>query len=387
MDYSDSSALSSAVSALRRLPPLVTTKEIKALKQHVAEAALGKRFLLMGGDCAERFADCYSQRIVNQMEILVQVSGILAQRAGKPVTHIGRIAGQYAKPRSANLEMRDGVCLPAFRGDIYNQTAFTAEARNPDPKRLLMAYRHAATTLYCLRHHMVMDHFTTHEGLALEYEAAQTYQEPQSNQWYDLTTHLPWIGERTLALDSAHVAFFRGIANPIGIKLGPSVSPAKLLALMEVLDPDQQPGRLTLIHRFGVDQIGTHLPTLLEAVQRSGRVPCWCCDPMHGNTEITASGVKTRRFDAILGELELAFAIHARMGTLLGGMHLELTGEHVTECLGGECAITEEELGHAYKSTVDPRLNARQSVELAQRSSQWIASSTTLGVRQRVWDR
>jgi len=400
------------------LPPLVTSLEILTLKRHLAEAAEGKRFLLQGGDCAESFAECDSTTITNRLKVLLQMSVVLVHGLKLPVVRVGRFAGQYAKPRSADLEERNGVSLPSYRGDIVNAPEFTADARRPDPERLLRAHAHSAMTMNFVRalidggfadlHHpeywdlgwvehsplqrgyrrMVeaigesvrfmetlagetlgsftrVDFFTSHEALLLHYEEAVTRQVPRNPGWFNLSTHFPWIGMRTAALDGAHAQYCRGIQNPVGLKVGPTVTPDQLLPVIDFLNPHNDPGKLTLIHRMGAAKIGTALPPLLEAVRREGKQVLWCADPMHGNTESTANGYKTRRFDNIRSELDQAFDIHNAAGTRLGGVHLELTGENVTECMGGARDLTETDLERAYKSTVDPRLNYEQSLEIA----------------------
>ncbi len=415
--YDDAAELEEASARLSRLPPLVTSWEVLALKQSLAEAQEGQRFVLQGGDCAESFADCTSPVISNRLKVLLQMSLVLVHGMKKPVLRVGRFAGQYAKPRSTDLEVRDGVSLPSFRGDLVNGQAFTAAARRPDPQRMIQAHAHSALTMNFVRalidggfadlHHpeywdlawvdraplaaeyrqMVagigdslrfmetlagpisgfskVDFFTSHEALLLHYEQALTRQVPRHPGWFNLSTHFPWIGMRTAALDGAHVEYFRGIRNPIAVKVGPTVTAAQLLPLIEALNPEEEPGRLTLIHRMGNARITEALPPLLDAVKRAGRRVLWIADPMHGNTESTSNGYKTRRFDNIRGELDKAFDIHAAAGTLLGGVHLELTGEDVTECMGGARDLSETDLDRAYKSMVDPRLNYEQSLELA----------------------
>ena len=417
-NYPDAAALHAAVDALRNLPPLVTSFEILTLKQLLAEAAEGKRFLLQGGDCAESFSECDSNTISNRLKVLLQMSVVLIHGLKLPVVRLGRFAGQYAKPRSADLETRGDTTLPSYRGDIVNAPEFTAAARTPDPARLLRGHAHSAMTINFVRalidggfadlHHpeywelgwmqhaplqaeyrrMVtaigesvrfmetlageplgsfsrVDFYTSHEALVLHYEAALTRQVPRQQGWFNLSTHFPWIGMRTAALNGAHIEYCRGIRNPIGLKVGPSVTPEQLLPVLEALDPDNEPGRLTLIHRMGADRIGSVLPPLIRAVASAGRRVLWCADPMHGNTESTSNGYKTRRFENIRSELDSAFDIHRAEGSHLGGVHLELTGENVTECLGGARDLTETDLERAYKSTVDPRLNYEQSLELA----------------------
>lgn len=425
VEYPDPSALRQTLLELAALPPLVTSWEIESLKSQLAEAQQGRRFLLQGGDCDERFDDCRPDPIAGKLKILLKMSLILIFGRNQRVIRVGRFAGQYAKPRSSNMETRDGVALPSYRGDLVNRPEFTAEARTPDPRRLLLGYERAAMTLNYirglvdggfadLRHPELWDidfvqhaaqprdylaiveavggavrfmetvtgapigdlnrveFFTSHEGLHLDYEQGQTRQEPpgdrpaaRDGRWYNLTTHFPWIGDRTRAIDGAHVEYFRGIANPIGLKVGPTMTPEQLTELIEILNPDDEPGRLTLIHRFGVERIAECLPPLIEAVRRRRRTVLWCCDPMHGNTLATRSGVKTRDFDDILGELRRAFAIHQQMGSILGGVHFELTGENVTECIGGARGLAESDLATAYRSDVDPRLNYEQALEMA----------------------
>ncbi len=418
VDYPDAVALREALIELAQLPPLVTSWEVERLKGQLAEAARGERFLLQGGDCSERFVDCRADRLASKLKILLKMSIVLVYGSKRRVIRVGRFAGQYAKPRSSGTETRDGLTLPAYRGNLINRSEFTAEARTPNPELLLRGYERAALTLNFirglidggfadLRHPELwdlefvnhssqpeeyreivgaigeavtfldtvagrrlgeldrVDFFTSHEGLHLDYEQAQTRRVPRRPGWYDLSTHLPWIGDRTRGLEDAHVEFFRGIRNPIGMKVGPSCTAAELLALTERLNPENEPGRLTLIHRFGVAQIGNCLPPLIETIARAGRHVLWCCDPMHGNTITTQSGVKTRSFDDILGELNHAFDIHHELGSILGGVHFELTGDNVTECLGGARGLTETDLSKAYLTDVDPRLNYEQSLETA----------------------
>ena len=416
--YADLAALDRVEKKLSRLPPLVTSWEVERLKEQLAAAARGEMFLLQGGDCCESFDDCQSAIIARKLKVLLQMSLVLVYGCKKPLIRVGRFAGQYAKPRSSDTETRNGLTLPSFRGTNINQSGFTVADRTPEPELLLRGYEHAALTLNFCRglleggfadlHHpeywnldfvngaeqageyqktvdaigqavrfmeMVchvpvseltrVEFFTSHEGLHLLYEQAQTRQVPRREGWYNLSTHYPWIGERTRQLDGAHVEYFRGLSNPIGVKIGPSVTPAELLALVERLNPQDEPGRLTLIHRFGSGRIAGCLPPLIEAVQQSKKTVLWCCDPMHGNTISTPSGVKTRSFDEIRAELAEAFQIHRRCGSILGGIHLELTGDTVTECIGGSRGLSEADLATAYRSEVDPRLNYEQALELA----------------------
>ncbi len=416
--YPDPERLEAAVRELGSLPPLVTSWEVERLKGQLAEVAKGRRFLLQGGACAERLDQCRAEIITNKLKVLLQMSLVLTYGLKRRVIRVGRFAGQYAKPRSEDTETRDGVTLPSYRGDLVNAPGFTEAERTPDPERLLRGYEASALTLNFIRslaeggfadirhpeywdlgfvehsprareyQRMVesisdsvrfmelladaevsemsrVDFFTSHEGLHLPYEQAVTRQVPHREGWFNLGTHLPWIGMRTCDLGGAHVEYYRGIRNPIGIKIGPEMTPEWLIGLMKILDPDAEPGRLTLIHRFGVGRVGACLPPLIEAVSASGRRPVWCCDPMHGNTERTAEGIKTRRFDNILGEVEQAFDIHHEMGSYLGGIHVELSGDNVTECVGGARGLAEADLRRAYESRVDPRLNYEQSLEMA----------------------
>ncbi len=416
--YPDAAALQRALTQLARLPPLVTSWEIENLKHQLAEATRGERFLLQGGDCSESFEDCESAAIASKLKILLQMSLVLVQGGKKRVIRIGRFAGQYAKPRSADTETRDGVTLPSYRGDMINCPAFGLAERTPNPDLLLRAYERSGLTINFIRslieggfadlHHpeywelgfvantphaaeymrMVqtigeslrfmetltgyvladinrVDFFTSHEGLHLCYEQAQTRQVPRRTGWYNLSTHFPWIGERTRALNGAHVEYFRGIANPIGVKIGPAVTPDEALALAAAVNPQNEPGRLTFIHRFGASKVEQCLPRLAEALRREGLQVLWCCDPMHGNTETTRDGIKTRRFENILRELEKSYRILKDCGTHLGGVHFELTGDNVTECIGGASGVTEADLGRDYRTQLDPRLNYEQSMEMA----------------------
>ncbi|GAB3382704.1 3-deoxy-7-phosphoheptulonate synthase class II [Lysobacter fragariae] len=416
--YPDAAALEGVLQEMHALPPLVTSWEILALQKQIAEAQEGKRFLLQGGDCAEVFDGCTPEVISNRLKVLLQMSLVLVHGLRLPVVRVGRFAGQYAKPRSTDTETRDDLTLPSYRGDIINGPDFTLEARTPDPRRMVKAHARSAMTMNFIRslidggfadlHHPEywnlswVDHspladeyqrmvdgvgdavrfmetlsgaevhnlnrvefYTSHEALLLPYEESQTRQVPRQWGWFNLSTHFPWIGMRTAQLDGAHIEYFRGIRNPIGLKVGPSVTPDQLMRVIDVLNPDDEPGRLTLIHRMGAGQIAQKLPALLDTVKREGRRVLWICDPMHGNTESTSNGYKTRRFDNIRGELEQAFDLHAAAGTRLGGTHLELTGEDVTECLGGARELTETDLERAYRTCVDPRLNYEQALEIA----------------------
>ena len=416
--YPDSEALREVVGQLGKLPPLVTSWEVERLKDYVAQASRGEAFVLQGGDCAENFEECESNNIANKLKILLQMSLVLLFGGKKKVIRVGRFAGQYAKPRSSDMETRGDESLPSYRGDMVNNLRFTSEDRIPDPQRLLRAYERSAMTMNFIRslaaggfadlNHpeywrrdfvrdeslleeyqaMVdalrnsigfvesvmgsgdseisrVDFYCSHEGLHLEYEAAQTRQVPRRDGWYNLSTHMPWIGERTRGLDGAHVEYFRGLVNPIGVKISQAIDPGELVDLIKALNPAGEPGRLSLIHRMGNSNISDALPRLIEAVRESGGEAMWICDPMHGNTESTSGGLKTRNFDNILGELQQAMDIHRDCGSRLGGVHFELTGDDVTECIGGACGLTESDLSTAYTTQVDPRLNAGQALEMA----------------------
>jgi 3-deoxy-7-phosphoheptulonate synthase len=417
-EYGDAAALERTLGELGQLPPLVTSWEIVSLHEQMADAARGRRFVLQGGDCAERFADCTSPRIANMLKILLQMSLVMVVGAQRPVVRVGRFGGQYAKPRSSGYEERDGVRLPSYRGDLVNDPAFTVEARTPDPQRLLRGYERSALTLNFIRalvkggfadlhhpeyfdldwvehspladeyHRMVatigdslrfmenvlgvragetdrIDFFTSHEALHLGYEEAQTRRVPRRPGWFNLSTHFPWVGQRTSHPAGAHVEYLRGIENPVGMKVGPDTTREQVAQWIEILDPRRTAGRLTLIHRFGTSRIADALPPLIEAARAAGGQPVWICDAMHGNTQVVSGGIRTRRFEDIYAEVDQAFDIHASMGQKLGGVHCELTGENVTECLGGARGQSEADLARAYRSEVDPRLNYEQSLELA----------------------
>jgi len=417
-EYKDQAALHTALLQLAKLPPLVSSWEIEKLKSQLAEAAAGQRFMLQGGDCSENFDDCEPSAITRKLKILLQMSLVLVQGGRRRIIRVGRFAGQYAKPRSADTETRGGVTLPSYRGDMVNRPAFTKEDREPNPEFLLKAHGRAALTINFIRalvdggfadlHHPEywdlgfvsksplaseymrtvesigeslrfmetltghgaadinrVDFFTSHEGLHLYYEQALTRQVPRRPGWYNVSTHFPWIGERTRDVDGAHVEYFRGIANPMGVKIGPGVTPEEALCLCTILNPENEPGRLTFIHRMGADRVGERLPPLVETIERAGRKVLWCCDPMHGNTETTSGGLKTRRFERIISELEQSCLILKDCRAHLGGVHFELTGENVTECIGGASGITEADLVRDYRTQVDPRLNYEQAMEMA----------------------
>lgn len=415
--YPDEKQLKRVVEQLSQLPPLVTSGEIKNLRTAIAKAGRGEAFILQGGDCAESFNECRSDIISKKLKILLQMSLILIHGLRKPIIRVGRIAGQYAKPRSSDFETINGVTLPSYRGDLVNSPQFDAASRIPNPKLMLQGYSCAAMTLNFIRalldggfadlnypqrwdlsfvehspqadeyHDIVrsltesleffdaingnrsgnlnkVDFYTSHEALHLDYEQALT-RRVRDGLWYNLSTHLPWIGMRTAKLDSAHLEFLRGVQNPIGLKVGPGANEAWLGEVIKTLNPGQEEGRVVLITRLGAEKIKDLLPPLIEAVQKLKIPVTWSCDPMHGNTETTADGIKTRHFDNILSELQQAVIIHQQMNSALGGVHFELTGDNVTECIGGARGLNEDDLKHAYRSLVDPRLNYEQSLEMA----------------------
>ena len=419
-DYPDAKALADVEAQLATFPPLVFAGEARNLKKSLARVAAGEAFLLQGGDCAESFAEHGANNIRDFFRVLLQMAVVLTYAGAVPVVKVGRIAGQFAKPRSAPTEKVGDLELPVYRGDIVNGTDFTPEARIPDPRRQIEAYRQSAATLNLLRafatggyanlsnaHQWMLsfvkdspqskryqdlanqitealgfmracgvdpelhpelritDFFTSHEALLLGFEEALTRVDSTTGDWYCCSGHMVWIGDRTRQADHAHVEFCRGIKNPLGLKTGPSQKPDELLRLMDILNPDNEPGRLTLICRVGADKAGDLLPPLVRAIKREGRTVVWSCDPMHGNTIASTSGYKTRPFDLILKEVKSFFSIHAAEGTHAGGVHLEMTGQNVTECTGGAHAITDEGLNARYHTLCDPRLNAEQSIEMA----------------------
>ena len=419
--YPDQSRLEAAEAQLRKFPPLVFAGEARDLKHQLADVAAGRAFLLQGGDCAESFAEHGADHIRDFFRVFLQMAVVLTHGASKPVVKVGRIAGQFAKPRSSDTETIDGVTLPSYRGDIINDIAFTPEARIPDPDRLLLAYRQSAATLNLLRafasggyadltrvHEWTMGFmkdssayprfeelarkiddaidfmralgltsdntpslretkfYTSHEALLLGYEEALTRRDSISGEFYATSGHMLWIGDRTRQPEAAHVEYFSGIRNPIGVKCGPSLSTDDLLKLLDKLNPANEAGRITLIGRFGSDKIADHLPRLVEAVKASGHTVVWCSDPMHGNTVKASNGYKTRPFERVLSEVRSFFEVHRALGTHAGGIHIEMTGDDVTECTGGAvAAITETGLVDRYHTYCDPRLNASQALELA----------------------
>ncbi|EAS29556.1 3-deoxy-7-phosphoheptulonate synthase [Coccidioides immitis RS] len=439
--YEDKERFQAALQKLQRLPPLVTPYEVANLKDSLKNAALGRAFVLQGGDCAELFDYCNQDMIESKIKLILQMSLILIWGSNKPVIRIARIAGQFAKPRSSPCETINGVTMPSFRGDNVNGFDPTPESRKPDPSRLVSAYFHSAATLNYVRSALssgfadlhspldwglghittpaikekyerivsrltdslrfmqtvgldtdrgieTVDFYASHEGLMLEYEQSLTrllkhpaialpgsdnttarrasmHSRPSPTGYYATSAHFLWIGDRTRQLDGAHVEFFRGISNPIGIKIGPTMQPDELISLLDIVNPSREIGKVTLISRYGASKIAEYLPAHIKAVQASGHVPVWQCDPMHGNTRATPSGVKTRHFTDILSELKQALEIHRSLGSYLGGMHLELTGEAVTECVGGAAGLTEDGLSERYETFCDPRLNEKQALELA----------------------
>jgi 3-deoxy-7-phosphoheptulonate synthase len=424
-DYPDTKALAAVEEQLKTFPPLIFAGEARNLKEALGSVAVGHAFVLQGGDCAESFTEHRAishtaNNIRDFFRVFLQMAVVLTYAAASPVVKIGRIAGQFAKPRSSPFEKRGGKELPSYRGDIINGMEFSESARRPDPQRQIEAYRQSAATLNLLRafshggyaslarvhewmlgfvkdapqshhyeeladrisealnfmracgldpeHHPALrtvDFYTSHEALLLGYEQAMTRIDSTTGDWYCTSAHMLWIGDRTRQPDHAHVDFCRGIKNPLGLKCGPSLAPDGLLRLIDILNPENEPGRLTLICRFGADRAGDHLPALIRAVQREGKVVVWSCDPMHGNTVTSASGYKTRPFDLILKEVRNFFEVHTAEGTYAGGVHLEMTGQNVTECTGGARAITDDDLNDRYHTVCDPRLNAEQSIDLA----------------------
>ncbi|WP_081531335.1 class II 3-deoxy-7-phosphoheptulonate synthase [Rhodovulum sp. P5] len=418
-DYTDQAALEAVEAQLAKYPPLVFAGETRNLTTKLGKAARGEAFLLQGGDCAESFSEFSADTIRDTFKVLLQMAVVLTYGAKLPVVKVGRMAGQFAKPRSAPMETVGGEELPSYRGDIVNGFEFTPEARIPDPNRMLQAYTQAAASLNLLRAfskggfadiHRVhswtlgftdsdeaeryrdmanrisdtlgfmtaagvnadtmqgmsqVDFFTSHEALLLEYEEALTRVDSTSGNWVAGSGHMIWIGDRTRQVDGAHVAFCRGVMNPIGLKCGPTISDDDLKTLIEALNPQNVPGRLTLITRFGAGTVGEHLPRLIKVVRDMGAEVLWTCDPMHGNTIKSASGYKTRPFDSVLREVQEFFAVHNAEGTIPGGVHFEMTGKDVTECTGGVRAVTDEDLSSRYHTACDPRLNASQSLELA----------------------
>jgi len=418
--YKDVELLKNVEEQIHSFPPLVFAEETRELHRQLGEVAQGRGFLLQGGDCAESFSDFNATNIRDTFKVMLQMAVVLTFGGKVPVTKIARVAGQYAKPRSADLETIDGVSLPSYRGDIVNSFEFNEQAREPDPNRLITAYHHSASTLNLLRafaqggladlhqvnrwnmsfvasnpnrerYQHLADRiketlefmevigltsettpaiketqlFTSHEALLLNYEQALTRRDHLTGKWYDCSAHMVWIGERTRQLDHAHIEFFKGIHNPIGVKVGPGMQPDELIQLIDSLNPENIPGRLTLITRMGADVLESKLPALVKKVKEEGRNVVWSSDPMHGNTIKASNGYKTRDFDAVLREIQQFFSVHKAEGSWAGGVHFEMTGQHVTECTGGAYGLSEADLGQRYKTQCDPRLNADQVQELA----------------------
>jgi 3-deoxy-7-phosphoheptulonate synthase len=419
-EYPDAAALDSVTGTLRNFPPLVFAGEARSLKASLAKVVEGKAFLLQGGDCAESFAEFHPNNIRDTFQVFLQMAVVLTFGAACPVVKVARMAGQFAKPRTSDSETQNGVTLPSYRGDIINGMDFTPEARKANPQRMIQAFSQSAATLNLLRAfaqggyadlHRVhnwtkgfiadspageryeeladrltetldfmaacgltsettpqlreTELFTSHEALLLEYEQALTRVDSTTGDWYDVSAHMLWIGDRTRQPDGAHVEFLRGVKNPIGLKCGPTMPVDDLLRLIDILNPENEPGRLVLIARMGADKVESKLPPLIRAVAREGRKVLWCSDPMHGNTITSATGYKTRAVDSILHEVQGFFAVHEAEGTYAGGVHFEMTGQNVTECIGGAQAITESGLGDRYHTHCDPRLNSNQALELA----------------------
>jgi 3-deoxy-7-phosphoheptulonate synthase len=437
--WPDEGALAEVEAKLKNFPPLVFAGEARRLREHLAKVVEGRAFLLQGGDCAESFAEFHADNIRDSFRVLLQMAVVLTHGASLPVVKVGRMAGQFVKPRSDDFETKDGVSLPSYRGDMVNAMEFTEEARTPDPQRWLQAYSQSAATLNLLRAfahggfsdlHRVhrwnlgfveqspqgekyrelsdriaetlgfmeacgltsettpqireTEFFTSHEALLLNYEQALTRIDSLTGEWYDCSAHLVWVGERTRQPDGAQVEFLRGIKNPIGMKVGPTIEPDELLRLIDILSPENEPGRLTLICRMGEDKVEARLPPLIRAVEREGRKVVWACDPMHGNTVKSSSGYKTRHVDKILAEVLSFFAIHQAEGTHAGGVHFEMTGQDVTECIGGAQAITESGLADRYHTHCDPRLNANQALELAFVIAEMLRSERTANADGRI---
>ena len=418
--YKNQDALKDVEKSLSKYPPLVFAEEVRSLKKQLAAVTKGEGFLLQGGDCAESFSEFNADNIRDFFKVFLQMSVVLTYAGGKPVVKVGRIAGQFAKPRSSDFESLDGVELPSYRGDIINSIEFTPEAREPDPKRMIMAYNQAAATQNLLRafarggfadltkvHRWNLDFtkksnaftkyqeittkieeslrfmdacginantapnlaqtvlYTSHEALLLNYEEALTRLDSTTNKWYDCSAHMLWIGDRTRGLDQAHVEFLRGVENPVGIKAGPTTTKDDLLKLIDAVNPENEAGKLNIIVRMGADRVKDNFPELLRAVKQEGKNILWSCDPMHGNTIKAANDYKTREFDNVVKEVKNFFDIHKAEGTIAGGIHLEMTGKDVTECVGGGQEISEEDLSSRYHTHCDPRLNASQALELS----------------------
>lgn len=425
--YQNPERLEAVMAQLKGYPPLVFGGEARQLKKRLAQAAEGKAFLLQGGDCAESFAEFHPVKIRDTFRVLLQMAVILTYSAQLPVVKVGRVAGQFAKPRSSDTETRDGVTLPSYRGDMINDASFSEAARDPNPDRMVQGYHQAASTLNLLRafaqggyadlhqvHRWTLDFikndplgeryqaladriaeclgfmsacglrsetapairetefYTSHEALLLPYEEALTRVDSTNGEWYTCSAHMLWIGYRTAQPDGGHVEFLRGIQNPLGLKVGTGTDVDGLLRILDTLNPTNEPGRMTLVSRMGHTNVQEHLPRLIQAVKREGRNVLWTCDPMHGNTHTSSTGYKTRDVKAVLSEVKQFFDVHRSEGTHAGGVHVELTGENVTECVGGLVDITDDTLNERYQTACDPRLNAAQSIELAFAMSDWL---------------
>ncbi|MDW7771340.1 MAG: 3-deoxy-7-phosphoheptulonate synthase class II [Desulfobulbaceae bacterium] len=418
-NWPDQEKFDRVLAEIAKLPPLVFAGEIRELKKLLAQAVAGDAFLLQGGDCSEEFSSCTAPNIRETLKILLQMAVVLTYAGGKPVVKVGRIAGQYAKPRSSDTEIVNGETIPSYRGDMANSSEPTPAARIPDPERMLKGYFLSAATLNLLRaftrggfaalhrvhawnqefvkqspmgrsYERLANHisqainfmetigistdipqikqaqfFTSHEALFLGYEESLTREDSTTGGWYDCSAHMLWIGDRTRQIDGAHIEFLRGVLNPLGMKIGPRHDIDDLLTVIDRLNPENEPGRLTLITRFGAKDIDKYLPPLIRAIKTEGHQVVWCCDPMHANTFTATSGHKTRNFDDILSELRCFFELHWSEGTIPGGVHFELTGDNVTECVGGARQLVDEQLSQKYLTTCDPRLNAEQSLEMA----------------------
>ncbi|MFT2112538.1 class II 3-deoxy-7-phosphoheptulonate synthase [Marinomonas sp. 2405UD68-3] len=418
-NYPDMEKLRKVEAMLTNVPPLVFAGEARQLKSELASVSKGESFLLQGGDCAESFAEFHANNIRDTFKVMLQMAAVLTYAGKCPVVKVGRMAGQFAKPRSADTEVINGIELPSYRGDIINGIEFSKEARIPDPERLLQVYNQSTSTMNLLRafsqggfadlhqvHKWNLDFianspageryediaskiddalqfmdacgvgpgvnqlketefYTSHEALLLPYEQSLTRQDSMTSDWYDCSAHMLWIGDRTRQLDGAHVEFLRGVKNPIGVKAGPTMDPEDLIRLADTLNPENEPGRLNIIVRMGADKVAEGMPKLIQAIQREGKNVVWSSDPMHGNTTKASTGYKTRSVNSVLREVEQFFQVHKSEGTYAGGVHFEMTGQNVTECVGGAFEVTEADLGNRYHTHCDPRLNADQSLELA----------------------
>ncbi len=433
--YKDEDVLNNALDKIKKFPPLVFAGEARSLKSRLSDVSKGKAFLLQGGDCAESFADFHPDNIKNTFKVILQMAVVLTFGASCPIVKVGRIAGQFAKPRSSDKETINGVELESYKGDIINGINFTKVDRSPDPARLIQAYNQSASTLNLLRafsqggyanlnkiHQWNLnfveeekankfseiadrideclafmkacgindnnvrqinetEFFTSHEALLLEYEEALTRIDSTSGKWYDVSAHMLWVGDRTRQLDGAHIEFVRGIENPIGIKIGPTTDENELLKIIDYVNPDNEGGKITLICRMGADKIDNHLPKIVKKIKSEGRAVIWACDPMHGNTIKSNTGYKTRPVSNIFSEIQKFFAIHRSLGSYPGGIHLEMTGSDVTECMGGLQQITDEDLKNRYHTFCDPRLNASQSIEIAFLISEYLKDDKFLSLK------